>query len=55
MTEPAPIYYRSFNDENGSWYEAAGIAARTPKELAERLQIPRDHRANLSIFATGRA
>jgi hypothetical protein len=52
MTEPAPIYYRSFNDENGSWYEAA---ARTPKELAERLQIPRDHRANLSIFATGRA
>jgi hypothetical protein len=42
MTEPALIYYRSFRDEDGSWYQFAGIAARTPEELAEKLQIPRD-------------
>jgi hypothetical protein len=42
MSEPAPIYYRRFLDDDGSWYQAAGIAARTPEELAERLRIPRD-------------
>jgi hypothetical protein len=42
MPEPAPIFYRRFLDDDGYWYQVAGIAARTPEELAERLQIPRD-------------
>jgi hypothetical protein len=42
VTEPAPIYYRCFRDDNGWWYQVAGIAARIPEELAERLQMPRD-------------
>jgi hypothetical protein len=42
VTEPAPIYYRSFRDEDGNWYQAAEIAARTPEELADKLNVSRD-------------